>query len=227
MPYVYTNPPRDTEIFLCDRVFVLSQYPVKAYRTDPSVAEIERERENHGGGVTGSGGLSMLGLSEKETTDLQTYTAQRIHKKTAEDVLLALNTVVEEVRGYAVNHKLLEHKLSVLQSDCLQNIQAIQALAVANSVLSSSNSNASSARPSFNENVNHSRHTTVMSKSRAVSPQRLSSAPAPRTNFRSPIGPNRSPALNSNQKEREREKERARERKHRESAPASLSLANN
>ena len=25
MPYVYTNPPKDTELFSCDRVFVLSQ----------------------------------------------------------------------------------------------------------------------------------------------------------------------------------------------------------
>lgn len=27
MPYVFTNPPRDTELFSCDRVFVLSQQP--------------------------------------------------------------------------------------------------------------------------------------------------------------------------------------------------------
>lgn len=24
MPYVFTNPPRDTELFTCDKVFVLS-----------------------------------------------------------------------------------------------------------------------------------------------------------------------------------------------------------
>jgi hypothetical protein len=28
LPYVYTNPPKDTEIFSCDRVFVLSQIPI-------------------------------------------------------------------------------------------------------------------------------------------------------------------------------------------------------
>jgi hypothetical protein len=29
MPYVYTNPQKDTEIFSCDRVFVLSQVPLE------------------------------------------------------------------------------------------------------------------------------------------------------------------------------------------------------
>lgn len=25
MPYVFTNPPKDTELFTCDKVFILSQ----------------------------------------------------------------------------------------------------------------------------------------------------------------------------------------------------------
>lgn len=28
LPYVFTNPPKDTELFTCDKVFVLSQTPV-------------------------------------------------------------------------------------------------------------------------------------------------------------------------------------------------------
>jgi hypothetical protein len=28
MPYVFTNPPKDTELFTCDKIFVLSQTPV-------------------------------------------------------------------------------------------------------------------------------------------------------------------------------------------------------
>lgn len=28
MPYVFTNPSKDTEVFSCDRVFVLSQKPL-------------------------------------------------------------------------------------------------------------------------------------------------------------------------------------------------------
>lgn len=28
MPYVFTNPPKDTELFSCDKVFVLSQTPI-------------------------------------------------------------------------------------------------------------------------------------------------------------------------------------------------------
>lgn len=29
LPYVYTNPPKETEVFSCDRVFVLSQSPLE------------------------------------------------------------------------------------------------------------------------------------------------------------------------------------------------------
>jgi hypothetical protein len=29
MPYVFTNPPKDTELFSCDKIFVLSQTPIK------------------------------------------------------------------------------------------------------------------------------------------------------------------------------------------------------
>ena len=32
MPYVFTNPPKDTELFACDRVFILSQTPIKITR---------------------------------------------------------------------------------------------------------------------------------------------------------------------------------------------------
>jgi hypothetical protein len=28
LPYVYTNPPKDTELFTCDKIFVLSQKPI-------------------------------------------------------------------------------------------------------------------------------------------------------------------------------------------------------
>jgi hypothetical protein len=33
MPYVFTNPPKDTELFTCDKVFVLSQTPVGVHRS--------------------------------------------------------------------------------------------------------------------------------------------------------------------------------------------------
>jgi hypothetical protein len=32
MPYVYTNPPKDTELFSCDKIFVLSPIPVGLHR---------------------------------------------------------------------------------------------------------------------------------------------------------------------------------------------------
>ena len=33
MPYVFTNPPKETEVFSCDKVFVLSQKPILGQRT--------------------------------------------------------------------------------------------------------------------------------------------------------------------------------------------------
>jgi hypothetical protein len=33
LPYVFTNPPKETELFSCDRVFVLSQKPIMGKRT--------------------------------------------------------------------------------------------------------------------------------------------------------------------------------------------------
>ncbi len=32
LPYVFTNPPKDTELFSCDKIFVLSQTPIKITR---------------------------------------------------------------------------------------------------------------------------------------------------------------------------------------------------
>ena len=33
MPYVFTNPPKETEVFSCDKVFVLSQKPILGKKT--------------------------------------------------------------------------------------------------------------------------------------------------------------------------------------------------
>ena len=33
LPYVYTNPPKETEVFSCDRVFVLSQSPLEIQKS--------------------------------------------------------------------------------------------------------------------------------------------------------------------------------------------------
>ena len=37
MPYVYTNPPKDTELFSCDKVFVLSPLPPPNINTKVSL----------------------------------------------------------------------------------------------------------------------------------------------------------------------------------------------
>ena len=39
--YVFTNPPSDTELFSCDKVFVLSQTPLRAHPQRTSVKVIQ------------------------------------------------------------------------------------------------------------------------------------------------------------------------------------------
>lgn len=40
MPYVFTNPPKDTELFSCDKIFVLSQTPVKIGKASKVTARL-------------------------------------------------------------------------------------------------------------------------------------------------------------------------------------------
>eukprot|EP01039_Chlorochromonas_danica_P014515 gene14515-16960_t len=69
MPYVFTNPPKDTELFSCDKVFVLSQNPVK------------------------------LRGAKEETKENATITSQmRQRQKTADDIVHILNDLTEQLR---------------------------------------------------------------------------------------------------------------------------------
>jgi len=69
MPYVFTNPPKDTELFTCDKVFILSQTPVGINR-----------------------------VMKDETKEMQMYSNLRSRKKTAEDIMGVVGDLREEVR---------------------------------------------------------------------------------------------------------------------------------
>lgn len=58
MPYVFTNPPKDTELFTCDKVFILSQTNMTHTR-----------------------------VVKDETKEMQMYSNLRSRKKTAEDII--------------------------------------------------------------------------------------------------------------------------------------------
>jgi hypothetical protein len=47
-PYVFTNPPKDTELFSCDKIFILSQTPVKITRVSKVSCLLRKEKiEKH------------------------------------------------------------------------------------------------------------------------------------------------------------------------------------
>ena len=47
MPYVFTNPPKETELFSCDKVFVLSQKPLMGKRTVSKRSDWSLIRHTH------------------------------------------------------------------------------------------------------------------------------------------------------------------------------------
>jgi hypothetical protein len=96
MPYVFTNPPKDTELFSCDKVFVLSQQPVKLSK-----------------------------VVKDDSKDLQIYTALRMRKKTAEDVLNVVNTLRGEVSQYIVGQELVKQHMAALDADLKFNVNGL------------------------------------------------------------------------------------------------------
>lgn len=88
MPYVFTNPDKDTELFNCDRVFILSQTPVKISR-----------------------------IVKDEVKELQIYANIRAKKKTTEDVLDAVNLLREELNVFKAGQIEMEKKIQTLSKD--------------------------------------------------------------------------------------------------------------
>lgn len=84
MPYVFTNPPKDTELFTCDKVFVLSQHPIAA--------------RHHRGG--------------EEMKEMQMYSNIRSRRKTAEDIIMSVSTVQDELHVFRSAHSELESKVA-------------------------------------------------------------------------------------------------------------------
>jgi hypothetical protein len=96
MPYVYTNPPKDTELFSCDKIFVLSQTPVKITR-----------------------------VTKDETRELQIYTNLRSKRKTAEDILNVVNTLRQDMKAYQDKVTQREEQVQGFQYDMLQKVNTM------------------------------------------------------------------------------------------------------
>jgi ribosomal protein L15 len=69
MPYVFTNPPKDTELFSCDKIFILSQSPIKITR-----------------------------VNKDDSKELNLYSGIRTKKKTAEDVLNVMSILKDDIK---------------------------------------------------------------------------------------------------------------------------------
>ncbi len=82
MPYVFTNPPKDTELFSCDKIFVLSQTPIKITR-----------------------------VAKDDSKEVHLYSTIRTKKKTAEDVLNVVNTLYDDIREQQIIHEKMEEKM--------------------------------------------------------------------------------------------------------------------
>jgi len=46
MPYVFTNPPKDTELFSCDKVYVLSQTPMTVNKSSRGTAQVHLDHSH-------------------------------------------------------------------------------------------------------------------------------------------------------------------------------------
>lgn len=88
MPYVFTNPPKDTELFSCDKVFVLSQTPIKISR-----------------------------FNKDDSKEMAMYSNLRTRKKTAEDVLNVVNALREEVGAHQSRQRELDQRLSEMSEE--------------------------------------------------------------------------------------------------------------
>ena len=97
-PYVYTNPNPDTEIFLCDRVFVLAQHTPTLVRP--------------GGSPSSTDGFE---------DDLMNSTMRK-KKTSTDDVLTALNAMKKDVDQFQEVQRQFEFRLQQMHGDCSQSI---------------------------------------------------------------------------------------------------------
>ena len=97
MPYVFTNPPKDTELFTCDKVFVLSQTVIYA---------------RHHRGVD-------------DMKEMQMYSNIRSRRKTAEDIIAAVGTLREELNSFEHAHSYLDEKVNLMADEINHKFDAL------------------------------------------------------------------------------------------------------
>jgi hypothetical protein len=100
MPYVFTNPPKDTELFSCDKVFVLSQTLVK-----------------------------LRGTKEEPKENATVTVQMRERQRTAEDIVNVLAELTEQIHRRKEEHSaLLTNQVGQLQEQMqyqMQNVMSV------------------------------------------------------------------------------------------------------
>lgn len=142
MSYVFTNPAKDTELFSCDRIFVLSPNPIVAkgraegyYRLDDEVKlkEVQHLRKIHSKRNLVETTASIVEELRDQTTELQSTVGS--HAKLIEDVKDEMNrkfhlvmTALVELNGgmsfkfvEKIDNSKLEEKKQLLESLLLKS----------------------------------------------------------------------------------------------------------
>ena len=100
MPYIFTNPQSETEIFSCDQVFVLSQKPQELRNIKTShISERDAIRENkdhvHSIGKAIEGDVEMVMESQKMVLEKLTHMSEDLEKKVS-DIVKDLNDMISK-----------------------------------------------------------------------------------------------------------------------------------
>ena len=115
MPYVFTNPHKDTELYLCDRVFVLSQKVLNnsklstkevfenfMHATQTEKSHNTRRRANTGMG--GSNGLDCQGVDVIREEFQDVSSSQRALERSMTTLSVDLSRKIEDMKRLMTGH---------------------------------------------------------------------------------------------------------------------------
>jgi hypothetical protein len=114
MPYVFTNPPKDTELFTCDKVFVLSQTPVGTSRVLKVRYALYAVSRPHRVRLQ----LTPLDTTmQDETKEMQMYSSLRTRKKTTEDIIHMMGGLKDELKRLDVKSGNVDTRVTILSEE--------------------------------------------------------------------------------------------------------------
>lgn len=115
MSYVFTNPPKDTELFSCDKIFVLSQKPQfsdkkKVQSHDVTVFFIA---------------LHLIPFSQEQLKEIQLIENLRKRRNLTEDTAETVTNIRSEVRGLHSRQDQLQRNVADLKKDLLSKLEEL------------------------------------------------------------------------------------------------------